>query len=580
MATTTKPRAGEKEATCEGCGKKFVVSAYGDDTGHCDDCVKAMQDSLPEGYQGKVERIAKAKSKDKAATCAKCGGTMVGSVASKTHCDRCIIRYIEAHKDPVAALALTEVGNAERFAVRFKGKFVFTDATGWMTYDADSGRWTRDTKGAVDRAMVETIRKIPLEVELLKKGDSDEDMKAAEDIREAYIGWAKKCESHAKVVASLARASRLLEFVRDYTDFDQKPNLFNCANGTYELDTMRFRPHDPTDLLTKGSDVVYAPLSKCPKWERFILDVMDGSEEMRKYLARCCGYTMSAETAEQCLFIPYGIGGTGKGTFLRVLEGILGSYCKTADAEMFLSKHGDSGQPFDMAGLEGVRALLASETDEGKRLAVSKVKRMSGQDTVRACFKHKDSYQFRPQWKIWLATNDRPQVAAGDDAAWDRIKTIPFDTKFRGTERQIEDLDKLLLAEEASGILNWFIAGYKLWKKEGLEHPDAVVKATEDWRETEDFLQRFLDERTAATTKTQEYVGKADLFKAFERWAEDNKEAKNVNNRAFGEMMRKKGYKDSPIKQGDKNVKIWVGLKPVSPSQNWAPQPVDPKDMF
>ena len=53
-----------------------------------------------------------------------------------------------------------------------------------------------------------------------------------------------------------------------------------------------------------------------------------------------------------------------------------------------------------------------------------------------------------------------------------------------------------------------------------------------------------------------------------------------MNNRAFGEMMRKKGYKDSPIKQGDKSVKIWVGLKSVSPSQNWAPQPVDPKDMF
>ena len=88
---------------------------------------------------------------------------------------------------------------------------------------------------------------------------------------------------------------------------------------------------------------------------------------------------------------------------------------------MFIERHGDSGQPFEMAGMEGVRVLLAVETDQGKRLAEAKIKRMTGNDSkIRACRKHKDQYDFTPVWKVWLATNHRPNVRGTDDSIWDR----------------------------------------------------------------------------------------------------------------------------------------------------------------
>jgi putative DNA primase/helicase len=459
-------------------------------------------------------------------------------------------------EEPSQTWNLTEVGNAERFAWRYGGRFVHTDATGWLVYDWTLGLWGKDTDGQVDRAMLSTIRLIPLEANLIEGEGEDK-----EEMRMAYHNWARKCESNAVINNSLSRAKKLAEFARDFAAFDNKPHLFNCANGTYNFNTLSIQPHDPNDLLTKGSNIKYDPNATCPQFEQFLSDVMAGNQEMIDYLRRSTGYTISANTSEQCLFIPWGCGGTGKSTFLHILDATMGSYCATPDSEMFMAKGGDSGQPFDMAGLQGTRALFAAETEENKRLAVAKVKRMTGQDKIVACFKHKDSYTFTPQWKIWLATNDRPKVPADDDAAWDRIKPIPFEVRFRGTDRQVKDLDKKLVAEEGSGILNWAFKGYAEWKQYGLMQPDIVTNSADEWRETEDWFQRFLDERVATTTSVSEYVSKVDLWNAFSRWGEDNKEAKYVTQRTFGEMMRKKGYEADSFKVNGKSVKAWKGVK-------------------
>lgn len=460
---------------------------------------------------------------------------------------------------------LTEAGNAERFAWRYNRQFVYTDATGWMYYDATDGQWKIDKVARVDQAMVRTIRLILDEWELFGSGD--------EKIKSAYVGWAKKCESHAKIVSSINRASKLDAFIRNYADFDQRPELFNCANGTFNLDTLEFRPHDPADLLTKGSNIIFDPKAECPQFEKFLLEVMNDDKEMRKYLCRCAGYTLSAFTNEQCMFVPYGLGGSGKSTFLHVLAGIMGTYCAVSDGEMFMAKRGDSGQPFELAGKDGVRALLAAETEEGKRFASAKIKRMTGQDKVRACYKFQQDYEFLPVWKIWLATNDRPTVQASDDAMWDRVKPIPFDIKFRGTDRQIKDLDQILLRAEGPGILRWMLAGFKMWRKDGLMHPEKVVQAIIDWHESEDYLQRFLDERTVRTDIVEEMVSKAKLFEMFSSWAEDSKEGRGVNNKQFSEMMKRKGYKADVRNVGGKSIRVWLTLKATSVVDSWHPDP-------
>lgn len=306
-----------------------------------------------------------------------------------------------------------------------------------------------------------------------------------------------------------------------------------------------------------------------PRFEKFLLEVMGDKENMRLFLQRACGYTLSAHISEPALLMTYGRGGTGKSQFLNVMRGILGTYATTVDSEMFCAKRGDVGQPFEFAGRDGVRALFASELEEGKRLATAKVKRMTGGDAIEACYKGREAYEFTPQWKIWLASNDRPTVSAMDDAVWDRLKLIPFNVKFRNTVTEIKDLAALLLKEESPGILNWFLRGYKMWCEEGLNYPVEVQEAVADWQNDEDYLNAFLEESTIACTDQNQYVTKTALFSSFARWAKESKEGRWLNNKQFSVQMRKKGFMDMVVKQFGKNHRCWLGLKALDPLANF-----------
>lgn len=462
------------------------------------------------------------------------------------------------HEDcPPTIFELNEFGNAERFAWRYGEEFAHTDATGWLAYR--DGVWRQDKTEEHVEAMKNTIRLISLEAGLVDAMGFDEEK--TEKIKGEINGWCKACKTNNKVKASLALASSDPHFSRDYAKFDQKPHLFNVKNGTVDLRTGEFQKHDPNHLLTKRSPIRYDPTADCPKWEQFILDIMGGKKHMRAYLCRCAGYTLTADTGEQCFFVPWGPGGTGKSTFLGVMQRIMGDYCVDADAEMFMVKRGDGGQPFEMAGMEGVRLLMAIETEEGKKLALAKLKRMTGQDPVKACYKFQNQYSFVPQWKVWLATNDAPSTRAEDDAFWDRTKPIPFEVKFRGTSSEIKNYAEVLVREEGPGILNWCIAGVMAWRKQGLQHPEDVARAADAWRDRDDWLQRFLDEHTEPTKDKQRMVKKSDLFAAFTGWADLTKEARGVNDKQFSEAMRRKGYEPDEVKQGGRTVRAWVGLR-------------------
>jgi putative DNA primase/helicase len=510
--------------------------------------------------------------KNRRGTPCPCGRQVIAG-ALDTQCPACTTELIHESKRQatLTTFPLTDLGNAERFEWRFGGEFACTDATGWMVYR--DGVWREDRDGAADRSVHETVRLIHEESELVDTGHA----KSTEAMQDAIIGWAKKSESNSKIKAALELASRLSGFARDYSKFDQKPHLFNCKNGTIDLKAGKFVPHSPADLLTKQSPITYEPIAKCPKWERFVLEIMGGKVHMVEYLQRCCGYTLTADTSGQCFFMPWGIGGTGKTTFLTVMRRIMGDYCKQADAELFMVKRGDGGQPFEMAGMEGVRLLMAIETEEGKKLALAKLKRMTGQDPITACRKFQNQYSFEPHWKIWLATNDAPTTRADDDAFWDRAKPIPFEVKFRGTDKEIKDYADALVKEEGSGILNWMIAGMKQWQKTGLAHPQDVAKAADTWRDRDDWLQRFLDENTEKTDERQKMVKKSDLFNAFTMWSVAAREGRNITEKQFSEAMKRKGYEPHEVKQGGKTVRVWIGLHLPSFVERRIAEP-DPKD--
>ena len=68
------------------------------------------------------------------------------------------------------------------------------------------------------------------------------------------------------------------------SQFDWNKMLFNCRNGTYNLATMSFQPHNPNDYITKISRAKYEAGFTCQRWEQFINEIMCGDVETARFL--------------------------------------------------------------------------------------------------------------------------------------------------------------------------------------------------------------------------------------------------------------------------------------------------------
>lgn len=316
-----------------------------------------------------------------------------------------------------------------------------------------------------------------------------------EDTRNRYIKRVQKLQMRKNRRTMIEDAKSV--YPVSHTIFDRNTDLFNCQNGTLNLTTGEFRPHDPADFLTMMSGVTYDPDAACPRWEQFISEVMCNDSDLALYLQKALGYALTGDTSLECLFILYGATSrNGKGTTMETFLKIMGDYGKTSNPEMLSTKFGNtnaSGPSEEIARLAGVRFVNISEPEKKITFNAALVKRMTGNDTLNARFLHENSFDFRPNFKIFINTNYKPSVSDMTLFYSNRLKLIPFKRHFE--EHEQDKGLKAFFAEEhsQSAIFNWCYQGYKLFKKHGLDDPAAVTEATKEYQDESDRIGQFVD---------------------------------------------------------------------------------------
>jgi len=274
-------------------------------------------------------------------------------------------------------------------------------------------------------------------------------------------------------------AQSLKRFAVKADAFDQNPMLLNVLNGTFELKTGELRPHDQRDRITKICPVEYREDALCPTWLAFLDRIFNGNADLIGFVQRAIGYSLTGSTQEQCFLLLWGEGSNGKSTMLELLRDVLGDYADNASTDALMVSSG-RGTENDIAKLKGARLVTASESGEGRRLDEERVKRLTGGDTISARFLYREWFEYRPQFKLWLAVNNRPEVRGTDHAIWRRVRLIPFEVVIPD-----DDQDKELPAKlraEAPGILRWAVEGCLAWQKEKLNPPKAITSATTEYR--------------------------------------------------------------------------------------------------
>jgi putative DNA primase/helicase len=255
------------------------------------------------------------------------------------------------------------------------------------------------------------------------------------------------------------------------------------------------------------------------------------------------------------LAILYGFGKNGKTTLTELLHEVLGDYARNTDVETLLIKK-YQGVGNDVAALKGARFVSAAEVEKGRRLAESKVKQLTGRDTVTARFLFGENFDFKPEFKLWLSTNNKPVIQGTDDAIWDRIRLIPFMQRFDGPKADTKLPDKL--RDELAGVFAWMVEGCLEWQEHGLEEPKTVTDATMQYREEMDTLAAFIEDR--CVVREGLVAPATPLYKQYQRWCDDAGE-KPETQKMFGMRLRERGFVSDKIKRGPhKDRKGWLGI--------------------
>jgi putative DNA primase/helicase len=286
-------------------------------------------------------------------------------------------------------------------------------------------------------------------------------------------------------------------------------------------------------------------------------EIFDQRRELVAFIRRALGYTLSGDTSERALFVCHGGGGNGKSTLLETIADMLGDYAMRTPAETLMVKR--EGQiPNDVAALRGARYVHASETEEGRRLAESFVKDLTGRDTLAARFMRGEWFQFRPVCKVWLRTNHKPVIRGTDEAMWDRLRLIPFEVRIPEHQQDRELPHKL--REELPGILAWAVTGCLLWQVNGLGTPERVRAATQGYRDEMDRLGDFVDDCCVVTVEAQ--VTTKAIYSIYMAWCQRNGEPP-LNRRAFAERLQERGFR--PVRIGHEGARGWAGVGLLTP---------------
>ncbi len=442
---------------------------------------------------------------------------------------------------------LTDMGNAQRLvAIHGTDLRYCYPWDKWLVWDGR--RWARDDTGEIDRRAKDVVRTIYAEAAAAPDKNQ----------REALAHHALKSESEGKRKAMIASARSEPGIPILPEDPDRDPWFFNVLNGTLVLRTGQLRPHNKEDLITKLTLVEYDPQAQCPIWWAFLERVLDNNGPMIEFLQKAVGYALTGDTREQCLFFLYGLGANGKSTFLEVIQALLGDYATQTTSETFMLKRHSSPISNDVADLRGARFVTAVEIESGRRMAEVLIKQMTGCDKLKARFLYSEHFEFKPEFKIFLAANHKPVIRGTDNAIWRRIHLLPFTVQIP-REEQDKELPAKLKAE-LPGILNWAIEGCLLWQHEGLNPPQAVKEATQEYREEMDPLGVFMAE-CCIMAPGAEAMAK-DLYGAYLQWADENKE-KPKSQTDFGLRLKERGLKNLQETKGANKGKIkWLGIGP------------------
>lgn len=324
---------------------------------------------------------------------------------------------------------------------------------------------------------------------------------------------------------------------------DTNKHLIGFKNGVYDLKNNKFRKGMPEDYISLSLGIDYKEFDPDGDEVRMVYDYLEKvfpNANIRKFfLDIYCEIFVGGNQRKHIIFWT-GSGDNAKSVTQTIFEKMMGEYAiKLETQNVTGNRPGAGAANADIARLEGKRLCAIEEPGKTEHFNIGVLKHLSGNDTCYArdlYVKGKETREFLPLFKLVIICNDLPPMSHDDQAIWNRVRVIDFESKFcdpdkgevapESYEEQVRlkrfPVDTSFADEKLPKILEpfaWVLLNHR--KNLGcVIEPMEVKIATDQFRKTNDTYRQFAEECIMATNK-EKSVSLTEVYARFKQWFKD-----------------------------------------------------------
>jgi P4 family phage/plasmid primase-like protien len=309
---------------------------------------------------------------------------------------------------------------AFRIAEDYRDKLAYNNETSfWMRYEADfKGVWSKETEEYIEAIISSILDGMNI----------------------------KGYGSHSYII-NILKKLRCLLIERFWNERNSK-ELIPFRNGVLETATKKFLPHSPGYRFTWALPRDYNPLSS--DWsniDRYLSEAVGRNERLKNILLCYCNAVLLGRSDLQKFLHLIGPGGTGKGTFMRLLTDLIGlvNLHSTTLEDICTNR-------FELANIYKKRLVVMWDEDK-KSGNMGRFKSLTGEDYLRAEEKGKKAFSFKYDGMVVVSSNFPIFVGDNSSGLARRLINVPFSV----TPKQRKNLNQNF-QDELAAFTNYLLS--------------------------------------------------------------------------------------------------------------------------
>ena len=304
---------------------------------------------------------------------------------------------------------------------------------------------------------------------------------------------------------------------------DKNLMLLGFNNGIFDFNTFTFRDGKPNDYVSMSTGYDYDDSIDTSLIEKIISEIIP-NKRLKDYTLQAFSNALIGNNSHCHFWLLNGSGRNGKSLLTLLISKALGDYSGEIPTNVLTKPTIDEKNP-SLYKCLNKRLILSNETEKGEVLQMKTVKILTSKEPFYVRTLYIDIVEFIPNFLLFMNCNDLPEIKSDDDGTWRRVRSIEFHSKFieepknKNEYKRNDEYSKIeFLNKNRSSMMKILIEYLKRELKEPLKDIPEIIVSTNKYKQTNDYIQMFIDECIEETNNRDDIIKWKDLRIEYERW--------------------------------------------------------------